>query len=161
RFIQNGKMPAIPIYVDSPMGVEVSEAHAQFRDVYDTETRAAIGQASLFGTSPVTFARTSQESKRINGDLGPCVIIASSPTCEFGRILHHLSLSIERPDDVIVFTGFIPAQTLGRRLQDGQKRVRIFDRWYDVRCQVRTIHGLSAHADGEELMRFLKPTVRP
>src|SRR5262249_31017205 len=53
----------------------------------------------------------------------------------------------------------IPPQTLGRRLQDGEKRVRILDRWYDLRCRVRTIHGLSAHADGDELLRFLKPTL--
>src|SRR5205807_1889557 len=64
-------------------------------------------------------------------------------------------------DDLIVFVGWIPPQTLGRRLQDGQNRVRILDRWYDVRCGVRTIHGLSAHADGDELVRFLGPTLKP
>ena len=85
------------------------------------------------------------------------MIIASSPTCEFGRVLHHLKRSIEQPDDVIVFVGWTPPNTLGRRLQDGQQRVRIYDRWYDVKCQVRTIHGLSAHADGDELLRFLEP----
>ena len=87
------------------------------------------------------------------------MIIASSPTCEFGRILHHLTQSVENPDDLIVFTGYIPSNTLGRRLQGGEKRIRIFDRWYDVRSQVRTIHGLSAHADRDELLRFLKPTL--
>ena len=61
----------------------------------------------------------------------------------------------------MVFVGWIPPGTLGRRLQDGEKRVRILDRWYDVRCQVRTIHGLSAHADGDELLRFLGPTLVP
>src|SRR5439155_5804654 len=95
----------------------------------------------------------------INNQRGPCVIIASSPTCEFGRVLHHLTYSVERPDDMIVFVGWIPPHTLGRRLQERQPRVRILDRWYDVRCQVRTIHGLSAHADGDELLRFLGPTL--
>jgi metallo-beta-lactamase family protein len=89
------------------------------------------------------------------------VVIASSPTCEFGRVLHHLERSVERPDDVIVFCGYVPPNTLGRRLQDGQKRVRIYDQWYDLKCQVRTIHGLSAHADADELMRFLKPAIGP
>jgi len=89
------------------------------------------------------------------------VIIASSPTCEFGRIVHHLTQSIERPADRVVFVGYIPPSTLGRRLQDGEKRVRMLDRWYDVRCQVETIHGLSAHADYEELLRFLKPAIGP
>jgi len=89
------------------------------------------------------------------------VIIASSPTCEFGRILHHLKQSLERPDDIVVFCGFTPPGTLGRRLQDGAKRVRIYDRFYEVRCGLRNIHGLSAHADAEELQRFLTPTIQP
>jgi metallo-beta-lactamase family protein len=88
------------------------------------------------------------------------VIIASSPTCEFGRILHHLKQSLERPDDVVIFVGWVPPGTLGRRLQDKQNRVKIYDRFYDVRCQIRTIHGLSAHADGNELIRFLTPTLK-
>jgi metallo-beta-lactamase family protein len=89
------------------------------------------------------------------------VIIASSPTCEFGRVLHHLERSIERPDDVVLFVGWTPPNTLGRRLQDGHRRVRIYNQWYDLRCQVRTLHGLSAHADGQELLRFLTPTLVP
>jgi metallo-beta-lactamase family protein len=60
-----------------------------------------------------------------------------------------------------VFVGWIPPQTLGRRLQNGDKRVKILDRWYDVKCEVRTIHGLSAHADGDELLKFLQPTLKP
>src|SRR5207237_3292669 len=90
---------------------------------------------------------------------GPAVSIPSSPTCEFGRSLHHLVQSVENLNDMIVFVGYIPPQTLGRRLQDGQKRVRILDRWFDVRCQVRTIHGLSAHGDHEELLKFLAPAL--
>jgi metallo-beta-lactamase family protein len=159
RFIQEKQIPEIPIFVDSPMGVEVSKITSQFRENYDRPTLEAIGAKDLFGLSRVTFAASVQDSKRINAQAGACVIIASSPTCEFGRILHHLTQSVERPDDLVVFCGYIPPHTLGRRLQAGEKRVRIFDRWYDVKCQVRTIHGLSAHADSEELLRFLKPTL--
>jgi len=161
RFIQGGLIGPIPIYVDSPMGVAVSHVHEEFRDYYDQETRDAIGTNDLFGMSRVTFASSTQESKRINGENGPCVIIASSPTCEFGRILHHLKVSIERPNDLVVMVGWTPPHTLGRRLQDGQTRIKIYDRWYDVKCQVRTIHGLSAHADGTEIIKFLAPTIRP
>ncbi|MDP9174192.1 MAG: MBL fold metallo-hydrolase [Planctomycetota bacterium] len=159
RFIQDKQIPEIPIFVDSPMGVEISKIHSQFPENYDQETLDAIGKNDLFGMSRVTFASSVDDSKKINTQAGPCVIIASSPTCEFGRILHHLKVSLEKPDDVVVFVGYIPPETLGRRLQDGQKRVRILDRWYDVVCQVRTIHGLSAHADADELMRFLKPAL--
>ncbi|HYO10074.1 MAG TPA: MBL fold metallo-hydrolase [Tepidisphaeraceae bacterium] len=161
RFIQSGEIPAVPIFVDSPMGVEVSRVHAEFREYFDEQTSAAIGSKDLFGTSRVTFASSSQESRNINAFGGACVIIASSPTCEFGRILHHLKQSLERPQDTVVFVGWTPPGTLGRRLQDGIRRVRVFDRFYDVKCQVKTIHGLSAHADGEELIRFLGPTLKP
>jgi len=161
QFISQGKVPPLPIFVDSPMGVKVSQIHSQFRDCYDDETRAAIGTKDLFGLARVTFTATPDDSKKINSQPGPCVIIASSPTCEFGRILHHLKESVERPNDVVVFVGYIPQNTLGRKLQEGQKRVRILDRWYDMKCQVRTIHGLSAHADGDELLRFLSPTLGP
>jgi metallo-beta-lactamase family protein len=161
RFISEGSIAPLPVFVDSPMGVEASQAYSQFRENYDAETTAMIGTKDLFGLSRTTFAVTADDSRKINGQNGPCVIIASSPTCEFGRILHHLALSIEREKDLVLFVGYTPPNTLGRRLQDGAKRVRIYDRWYDVRCQVRTIHGLSAHADGDELLRFLKPTLLP
>lgn len=161
KFISENKIPSIPIYVDSPMGVEISHIHSQFRDNYDEQTRQLIGSKDLFGLSHVTFASSVEDSKRINADPGPCVIIASSPTCEFGRILHHLKQSLERPNDMVTFVGWIPPGTLGRRLQEGQKRVRILDQWYEPRCQVRTIHGLSAHADAAELMRFLTPALSP
>ena len=159
RFIQSQQIAPIPVFVDSPMGVEVSHVHSEFRDYYDEETANAIGTKGLFGTSQVTFASSGQQSREINAHRGAAVIIASSPTCEFGRILHHLKQSLENPHDMIVFVGWTPPGTLGRRLQDGQKRVRVYDRFYDLRCQVRTIHGLSAHADGDELLRFLKPTL--
>lgn len=161
KFIHEKQIPAIPIFVDSPMGVESSKVYSQFRENYDAATNAMIGSGDLFGLARVTFASSVQESKQINHQQGACVVIASSPTCEFGRVLHHLERSVERPDDLVVFCGYIPPNTLGRRLQDGVKRVRIYDQWYDVRCQVRTIHGLSAHADAGELMRFLKPALGP
>lgn len=159
KFAVEKQIPAIPIFVDSPMGVEASKVYSQFRDNYDEQTSTMIGKSDLFGLSRVTFAASVQESKQINAARGACVIIASSPTCEFGRVLHHLERSVENPDDVIVFCGYIPPNTLGRRIQDGQKRVRIYDQWYDLKCQVRTIHGLSAHADADELMQFLKPAI--
>jgi metallo-beta-lactamase family protein len=161
RFIQSKQIPPIQIFVDSPMGVEVSRVHSEFREDYDQETLAAIGSNDLFAGSHVTFASSSQQSRDINAFSGPAVIIASSPTCEFGRILHHLKQSVERPQDLVIFTGWTPPGTLGRRLQDGLKRIRIFDRFYDLQCQVRTIHGLSAHADGDELLKFLTPTLKP
>lgn len=159
RFLQAKLIPPIPVFVDSPMGVDATTIYTLHRDCYDEQTAALIGRGDLFGLDHVRLTSTGAQSKEINNVKGPCVIIASSPTCEFGRVLHHLKISLERPNDLVIFVGFTPYGTLGRRLQDGQKRVRVFDRWYDVRCEVRTIHGLSAHADAEELLRFLKPTL--
>ncbi|HXE55084.1 MAG TPA: MBL fold metallo-hydrolase [Tepidisphaeraceae bacterium] len=159
KFLVDKSIQSIPIFIDSPMAVEATKVYSQFREAYDEQTRGLIGQNDLFGLSHVTLASSIDDSKRINRQAGPCVIMASSPTCEFGRVLHHLERSVEEPNDVIVFCGYIPPNTLGRRLQDGQKRVRIYDRWYDLKCQVRTIHGLSAHADADELMRFLQPAL--
>jgi metallo-beta-lactamase family protein len=161
KFVSEKSIPQIPIFVDSPMGVEVSEVHSKFPEIFDEQTLKMIGSNDLFSLAKVTFASSIDESKKINSQRGPCVIIASSPTCEFGRVLHHLQNSVENPNDMVLFVGWIPPQTLGRRIQNGEKRVRIYDRWYDLRCQVRTIHGLSAHADGDELLRFLKPTLIP
>lgn len=161
KFVAEKKIPQIPVYVDSPMGVDASKVHSVFRENYDDETNAMIGQRDLFGMGRVTFAASRDQSREINSRQGACVIIASSPTCEFGRVLHHIKRSIEQPNDMIVFVGWTPPHTLGRRLQEGQNRVRIYDRWYDLRCQVRTIHGLSAHADGDELIQFLKPALGP
>ena len=161
KFIIEKTIPQIPIYVDSPMGVEVSRVTCQFTENYDDESKQMVKSSGSFCDSNVIFASSTDQSRQINNDRGPCVIIASSPTCEFGRILHHLTHSVGNVNDMVLFVGWIPPQTLGRRLQDGEKRARILDRWYDVRCQVRTIHGLSAHADGDELLRFLKPTLVP
>lgn len=161
KFIADKSIPPMRIYIDSPMGVELTRVYRTYRQGYDDETLAHIGDADLFGLSRVTLAESGQDSRKINEDRGPCVIIASSPTCEFGRVLHHLKNSVENPNDTVLFNGYVPPNTLGRRLQDGQKRVRIFDRWYDVRCQVKTIHGLSAHGDSEELLRFMSPALAP
>ncbi len=159
KFIAEKRIPPIATFVDSPMGVELTEVYKAFPEHYDEQTRAMIGSKDLFGLARVTLATSVEQSKAINRHNGPAVIIASSPTCEFGRILHHLKASVEREHDMVIFVGWTPPNTLGRRLQEGQRRVRIYDRWYDLRCQVRILHGLSAHADGDELLRFLKPTL--
>lgn len=176
RFIQNKQLPELPIFVDSPMGTEISGITARHVELFDDETRRAVcnpndpNDCDLFGLSRVTFASSGEESRRINKVEGACVIIASSPTCEFGRVLHHLKRSVENTDDTIVFVGWTPPGTLGRRLQElGDERkprparpqVRIFDRFYDLKARIETLHGLSAHADGDELLRFLTPALGP
>jgi metallo-beta-lactamase family protein len=93
KFIAEQKVPAVPIFVDSPMGVEASKVHSAFRENYDEQTNEMIGKRDLFGFGRVTFASTREQSRGINSHQGACVIIASSPTCEFGRVLHHVKQS--------------------------------------------------------------------
>lgn len=159
KFIAEGKIEPIRVYIDSPMGVELTHTYLADTASYDDETRKLIQDHDLFGLKNVTLASKGAQSKQINADKGPCVIIASSPTCEFGRVLHHLKASIEKPQNVVLFVGWTPPGTLGRRLQDGEKRVRIFDRFYDVNAQIKRLDGMSAHADSDELIRFLKPAL--
>jgi metallo-beta-lactamase family protein len=154
RFIQEGKIPAIPIYVDSPMGVEVSEVHTQFKDYYDQETSKAIGEKGLFSASQVTFASSGQQSRDINAHQGAAVIIASSPTCEFGRILHHLKRRLPDPETTLLFVGFQAAGTLGRRILEGAHEVRIHGETVTVRAEIRDVPALSAHADQRGLVEW-------
>ena len=155
------ELARIPIFVDSPMGVEMSRVTEAHRGLFDVDALKLMRGGKLFDEEFVKLCVSREESMAINEQRGPCVVIASSPTCEFGRVLHHLKRSVENPKDMILFNGFTPGNTLGRKLQDGARQVRILDRMYERRCQVRTTHGLSAHADGEELLRFLAPTIRP
>jgi metallo-beta-lactamase family protein len=159
KLINAGKVPPMKIYIDSPMGVDLTRIYTSCRNAWDDETRDLIAHKDVFGMKNVVLSSTAEQSKMINADKGPCVIIASSPTLEFGRILHHVKQSIERRDDVLLFVGWTPPGTLGRRLQDGEKRVRIYDRFYDVRCQTKTLPGMSAHGDSQELLRFVKPAI--
>lgn len=159
RLISAGKVPPIKVYIDSPMGVDLTRVYTSCKDAWDDETREWIATRDVFGMKNVVLSSTAEQSKMINADRGPCVIIASSPTLEFGRILHHVKQSIERRDDVLLFVGWTPPGTLGRRLQDGEKRVRIYDRFYDVRCQTQTLPGMSAHGDSQELLKFVRPAI--
>jgi metallo-beta-lactamase family protein len=158
KFVAEKRISPMPVFVDSPMGAEVTEAYSGFSSIFDEETRQLLARAKQL-QAPISFTVSSQQSREINSTPGPCMIVASSPTLEFGRVLHHVKISLERPQDLIAFVGWTPPHTLGRRIIEGEQRVRVFGRFYDVKCERRTINGMSAHADGEELMKFLAPAM--
>ncbi len=161
KFVKEGAIPSIPVFVDSPMGVETSRITSQFSENYDEETRAMLGEQNFCGLDNVTCAASSDQSKQINSRSGPMVIIASSPTCEFGRILHHLERSVGKANDLVVFVGWIPPQTLGASSRTARSACGFTIDGTTSSARCGTIHGLSAHADGDELLRFLKPTLAP
>ena len=146
------KIPSLDIYVDSPLAVDVTEIFRAHPECYDEETLALLQETrNPFGFRRLTYVRDVEDSKRLNFLRDSAVIISASGMCESGRILHHLKNNIEDADNTILFSGFQAESTLGRRILDGNRRVRIFGEEYDVRARVARVEGYSAHADSEEL----------
>jgi metallo-beta-lactamase family protein len=141
------RLPKMQVYVDSPMALAA--------------TRITLKYARLPELERVHLVEDLAESKRINDIRAGAVIISASGMCEGGRIRHHLKHNLSRPECAIVFAGFQAAGTLGRRIVDGAKRVRLFGEDYPVRARVFTIGGLSAHADRSALLGWLDHFGRP
>ena len=149
------KIPEFPIYVDSPLAVNVTEVFRLHPECYDDETRdfmAANDDHSPFGFHFLRYIRSVDDSKALNFKSNPVMIIAASGMCEGGRILHHLKNNISDPHTTVLFVGYQAENTLGRKILEGQSPVRIFGDMYDVRARVEHIDGYSAHADRTELL---------
>jgi len=144
---KQSRLPRMEVYVDSPMALAA--------------TRVTLKYARLPEIDRVRFTEDLEESKRINSIASGAVIISASGMCEGGRIRHHLKHNIARPECAIVFVGFQAAGTLGRRIVDGAKTVRLFGDEYPVRAKVFTIGGLSAHADRSALLGWVANFKRP
>jgi metallo-beta-lactamase family protein len=152
------KIPGIDIYVDSPLAINVTETFRLHPEYYDDETREFLQSdrhRDPFGFHRLAYVRDVEASKELNFLRDSAVIISASGMCEAGRILHHLKNNIEHPDNTILFVGFQAENTLGRRILDGHRRVRIFGEEYDVRATVERINGYSAHADRDELLAWI------
>jgi metallo-beta-lactamase family protein len=152
------KIPPIKIFVDSPLAVDVTQTFRLHPECYDQETHEFMlsdhHHRDVFGFHKLTYVRDVEASKALNYLQEPAVIISASGMCEAGRILHHLKHNIEDRDNTILFVGFQAEHTLGRRILDGEPRVRIFGEEYDVRARVESIDGYSAHADSAELREW-------
>ena len=146
-----------PVYVDSPLAVEATGIFLQCdMSCLDEKTVEIVKQGYNPIWSPgVTLSVTSEESKQINFDSRPKVIISASGMCEAGRIRHHLKHNLWRPESVILFVGYQAEGSLGRRLQDGAKNVKLFGEEIAVRAQIATLHGTSGHADRDGLLNWL------
>lgn len=152
KLMAAGKIPQTPIYVDSPLSREATKIMARHPECFDPETQSLLASGrSPFFFEGVRYVSDVEESKQLN-EVRNGVIIAASGMCESGRILHHLKFSVGRPEDCVLMVGFQAEGTLGRRLQEGASEVRIFGEWYKVRCRVREMGGMSAHADYGELL---------
>ena len=146
-----------PVYVDSPLAVEATGIFLQCDlSCLDEKTMEIVKQGINPIWSPgVTLSVTSEESKQINFDNRPKVIISASGMCEAGRIRHHLKHNLWRPESVVLFVGYQAEGSLGRKLQEGAKNVKLFGEEIAVRAQIATLHGTSGHADRDGLLNWL------
>ena len=153
QLFRAGRVPEIPIYVDTPLGAEVQEIVGRHPEVFDEETASAIRRGGdPFGFGRVTMVRDAEDSKKLNDKSGTFVTISASGMCEAGRILHHLRHTIGDRRHTVVIVGYQAEGTLGRRLVEHAPEVRILGELYDVRAQVVVLNGFSAHADHDALV---------
>lgn len=159
RMIEQGEIPQIPIVVDSPLAVGISDLYAKYPDYFDEEAATLMkkeGKQRALGYEYVTFTRSVDESKALNGKPGPMVIISASGMAESGRILHHLINNIGDPKNMILIVSWQAPNTLGRRLAEQAKEVKIFGEPISRQAEVVTIGGFSAHAGQNSLFDYAK-----
>lgn len=161
--VNRGDLPNVPVFVDSPLAMNVTEAFRTHPECYDDETKRMLiedADGSVFGFRRLTYIRRVEDSKALNDLDGPAVIISASGMAEHGRVLHHLRHTIEDPRNMILFVSFQAQDTLGRRILDGQRYVKILGDEFAVRAEVRRIEAFSGHADRNELLDWVRPQAR-
>lgn len=157
ELVGEGRVDPIPIYIDSPLANKATGVFKRHPECYDQETSATFSDTGdVFASRYIHFVSSPQESKRLNAMRGPCVIISSSGMCEGGRILHHLKHAIQDEANIIVFVGFQAEHTLGRKLVEGWDVVPIFGVPTPRRAQIVKFNGMSAHADRNDLLAYVR-----
>ena len=156
KMFDEGSLPRIPIYVDSPLAINATDIFKQHPECFDEETRAHLMKHhDPFGLSQLRYVRSAEESKKLNDGTEPCMIIAASGMCEAGRILHHLANNIGNPRNTILIVGYQADHTLGKKLVDNWEEVKIFGEVYTRKAEVVVLNSFSAHADGNELLKYI------
>src|SRR5262245_28439274 len=158
ELMRAGRLPGLPIYVDSPMAVRATEVFRSHPECFDESTLQLLAaDPELFGPERIHYIESVHDSIALNGRPGPCVIISASGMCESGRVLHHLKHNMEDPRNTILIAGFQAEGTLGRRFVERRPEVRILGQTRLLKAEVVVLNGLSSHADQQDLMRSLTP----
>jgi metallo-beta-lactamase family protein len=159
RLRQTMRIPALPVYVDSPLTVKLTDVFRLHPECYDAEARALLrSQDSPFDFEGLQYVSDPEESKAIDADERPAIVIAANGMCEGGRVLHHLRATIGDSKNTVVIVGFQAPQTLGRRLVERRDQVRIFGIPHRRLAEVVVLNGFSAHADQAGLVAFAEAT---
>jgi metallo-beta-lactamase family protein len=162
KLLLEDRIPHLMVFLDSPMATSVTEVFERYPDLLDEDMVELMRQKkSPFDFPGLKMTRTTDESKVINHITGTVVIIAGSGMCTGGRIKHHLVNNISRRESTVLFPGYQAIGTLGRQIVDGAKEVRILGQMYPVKARIARINGFSAHADRDELYRWLSGLRRP
>jgi metallo-beta-lactamase family protein len=158
QLINEQRIPSVPMFVDSPLAVDVTKTFRAHPECFDEETGGYLKNGEdPFGFRRLSYVRDAQGSKKLNDLRGPYIVISPSGMCEAGRVLHHLRHNIGDPKNTVLITGFQAENTLGRKLASGAKQVRIFGIPEEVRAEIANLQELSGHADGGELMEWMGP----
>jgi metallo-beta-lactamase family protein len=156
------RIPILPVSVDSPMAAAATQAYARPTDEHDEGYEDALKiTPTPFRTHSMIASSSREESKRLNAAEGARIIIAASGMINGGRILHHALRLLPDETATVVFVGYQAAGTLGRRVADGEKEVKVLGQWIPVRCKIEKIGGFSAHADWKEVVRWLEEMPAP
>lgn len=151
-----GRIPPMPVYVDSPLTVKITDVFKLHPECYDAETRALIERnQSPFDFDDLRYVSSKEDSKGIDAAPDPAIIISASGMAEAGRVLHHLKATVEDPKNAVLIVGYQAPQTLGRRIVEHRPRVKIFGVERDLRAEVVVMNGYSAHADQRDLVDFV------
>jgi metallo-beta-lactamase family protein len=162
KLLLEGRIPHLTVFVDSPMAVGITEVFQNHPELFDPEMGQLLRQRrSPFDFPGLHLVRTVEGSKAINHIVGSTIIIAGSGMCTGGRIKHHLVNNISRKESTILFVGYQAVGTLGRHIVDGAKEVRILGQRYRVRARIVQLDGFSAHADRDQLVRWLSSLRKP
>ncbi len=158
ELIEAKTIPSFPIFVDSPLAVNVTDVFRKHPELYDAEAAAFLGNhGDPFGFKLLTYVRDVNQSKALNDLRGPFMIISASGMCEGGRVLHHLKNNISDPRNTILLTGYQAEHTLGRKIEEHWNEVPVFGEPTPLRADVEKLDALSGHADREEMLAWMKP----
>lgn len=158
KLVENGKIPRVPVFIDSPLAIKITEIYKKYPEFYNKEAAHLLKMGDeIFSFPGLKFSETVEQSKQINSVRPPKIIVAGSGMSHGGRILYHEKLYLPDPNSTILIIGYQIAGSLGRRLLDGASSVRIHGGEVPVKAKVVQVSGYSAHADQKQLIQWLEP----
>lgn len=158
QLIENGKIPKIPVFVDSPLAIKLTSLYAKYEKYFNEDIKKQIESGDDILNFPMlNTTLTTEESKSINDVPPPKIIIAGAGMMHGGRILHHAKRYLSDPKSTILFIGYQAEGSLGRQILDGAKKVKIFGEEIEVKCNVKQIESYSAHADQNQIIEWIRP----